>query len=87
MGEEVEVELERDVSLRFILLFFFSDSILSRFREITAITARTSRQDKLTAKLKLVIQHQHGTEESLPLETSGQEALCRTKTYVCHTHP
>ena len=50
------------------------------FREITAITAKSDRPDRLLSKLAVVIQHEYGTKESLSLKVEGQAAVNRTVT-------
>ena len=62
------------VSLSLIVAF--------RFREITGITVRSAQADDLIGKLKVVIQHEHGTEEIFPLELAGQ-AAATSNTLTC----
>ena len=57
-----------------------SDLIAHSFKEITAITAQSAHSDHLLSKLKVVIQHGHGTKEPFPLKLEGQMAVNRIPT-------
>lgn len=59
----------------YVLFFFYTHTRESSFEEVSGFSVRSMTRSDLLTKLKVVIKHEHGAEEFIPLQVDTAKGL------------